>query len=71
MKKLDGFVTVLVILGALNWGFVGLFGFDLFDFVLEQYWLDRFFYTLVGFAGLFKIIYWIRGNWKTQFVDNT
>ncbi len=51
MKKLDGVMMVLVILGALNWGLVGLFAFDLFDFFLEQPWLDRVMYTIVGFAG--------------------
>ena len=70
MKKLDGVMMVLVILGALNWGLIGLFSFDLFDFFLEQPWLDRVMYTLVGFAGLFKVIYWMRGNWKTRFEEN-
>ncbi len=70
MKKLDGVMMVLVILGALNWGLVGLFAFDLFDFFLEQPWLDRVMYTIVGFAGFFKVIYWMRGNWKTRFEEN-
>jgi len=69
MKKLDSVMTVLVIIGALNWGFVGLFNFDLFDFFFEQTNVDRVVYAIVGFAGLFKVIYWITGNWKTRFEE--
>lgn len=67
MKRLDGVVTIIIIIGALNWGLVGLFAFDLFDFFLESAWLDRFMYSIVGFSGLFKVVYWITGNWKTYF----
>lgn len=70
MKKLDAVMTVLVVLGALNWGFVGLFTFDLFDFYCEQTAMNRAVYTLIGFAGFFKVIYWLRGNWTSQFRED-
>ncbi|HLB52144.1 MAG TPA: DUF378 domain-containing protein [Chlamydiales bacterium] len=70
MKKIDSVATFLVVLGALNWGLIGIFNFDLFDFFLEQSWADRTFYALIGFAGLFKAIYWLTGNWQTRFEHN-
>jgi len=70
MKRLDNVVTFLVVLGALNWGLIGIFNFDLFDFFLEQSVLDRVFYGLIGFAGLFKVIYWATGQWKTRFEES-
>ncbi len=69
MKRIDSVAMFLTILGALNWGLIGLFTFDLFDFFFEQTLVDRIIYIIIGFAGLFKVIYWITGNWKTKFEE--
>jgi len=67
MKRIDKIATFLIVLGALNWGLIGIFRLDLLDFFLEQVWMDRFVYALIGFAGLFKVIYWLTGHWETSF----
>lgn len=53
----DRAALVLVIIGALNWGVVGLFGFDLVAFICggQTAALSRIVYTLVGIAGLWCV----------------
>lgn len=48
---------LLVIIGALNWGLVGLFGFDLVAFLFggQMSLVSRIVYTLVGIAGVVLI----------------
>jgi uncharacterized membrane protein YuzA (DUF378 family) len=70
MKKIDQVATILVIIGAFNWGFIGLFGFDAIDFFCEVPVLNHFFYTLIGLAALFKVIYWITGNVVASFKES-
>jgi uncharacterized membrane protein YuzA (DUF378 family) len=59
MKKLtilDWVVLVLVIVGAINWGLVGLFNFDLVAGIFgSMTWLSKIIYDLVGLAGLYLI----------------
>ena len=46
----------LVILGAINWGLIGFFGFDLVAFLFGNMgWISRIIYALVGLAGLYMI----------------
>lgn len=53
MKVLNYIALTLVIIGALNWGLVGLFQFNLVAFLFgEGSWLSRIVYVLVGLAGL-------------------
>lgn len=54
---LDRIATILVIIGALNWGGVGLFRFDLVSWVFggqDALWA-RLVYGLVALAGLWCI----------------
>lgn len=45
--------TILLIVGGLNWGLVGLFGFDLVAFVFgEMTLVSRIVYTLVGLSAI-------------------
>ncbi len=54
---LDKFALTLAIVGALNWGSVGLFGFDVVAFLFggQMGAVSRVIYTLVGLAGLWCI----------------
>lgn len=56
MKKsvLDWIVYVLVIIGAVNWGLVGIAGLDLVK-LLQVDLLIKIVYILVGLAGLYLI----------------
>ena len=56
---IDKIALTLAIIGALNWGSVGLFGFDCVAFLNAgqtfQQVLSRVIYTLVGLAGIWCI----------------
>jgi uncharacterized membrane protein YuzA (DUF378 family) len=47
----------LILIGALNWGLVGLFGFDLVASALgEMSVLGRLVYTMIGFAAFYELL---------------
>ena len=54
---LDRIALLLVVIGALNWGVIGLFGLDLVAFVFggQMAVLSRVIYALVGLGGLWCI----------------
>ncbi|HPN54376.1 MAG TPA: DUF378 domain-containing protein [Candidatus Moranbacteria bacterium] len=53
---LDWVALVLVIVGAINWGLVGLFSFDLVAAIFGSMSIvSRIVYDLVGLAGLYLI----------------
>jgi len=54
---IDKIALILVIIGALNWGGVGLFGFDLVAFLCggQLGIVSRVIYTLVALAGIWCI----------------
>ncbi len=63
MKKIDILAGVLVVVGALNWGLVGLFHFDLVAAIVGRHFgetspISSAIYILVGLAGLFKALSW-------------
>lgn len=53
----DRIALLLVIIGAINWGLIGIFQFDLVAYVFggQGALLSRIIYTLVGAAGLWSI----------------
>jgi uncharacterized membrane protein YuzA (DUF378 family) len=67
MKTFDVIAAILVVVGALNWGLVGLFQFDLVAAIFGNVTiLSRAVYTLVGLAGLFQALQWkaIQRRWS-------
>ncbi len=56
MKVIDYIALVLVIIGAINWGLIGLFSFDLVATLFgSMSVISRIVYTLVGISGLWCI----------------
>ena len=56
MKIIDKIALVLIIIGAINWGLIGFFKFDLVDAIFGQMSvLSRIIYALVGISGLWGI----------------
>ena len=56
MKVIDKIALVLIIIGAINWGLIGVFRFDLVATLFgEMSVLSRIVYTLVGISGLWGI----------------
>ncbi len=61
MKVLNTIVLVLVIIGAINWGLIALFGFDLVAWLFgNMTMLSRIVYGLVGLAGLWATTFFTR-----------
>jgi len=57
MTPLGTVAFILVVIGALNWGLVGIFNFDLVSFLLgDMSTLARIVYALVGLSGLYMIV---------------
>lgn len=55
-KFLDYTLLTLVIIGAINWGLIGFFRFDLVAFLFgNMSWLSRIVYALVGIGGLYLL----------------
>ncbi|MCL4389974.1 MAG: DUF378 domain-containing protein [Patescibacteria group bacterium] len=49
-------VVILVIVGALNWGLVGLLNFNLVNWLVGPWpLLEKLVYVLVGLAGVYKL----------------
>ena len=56
MKVIDIIALVLVIIGAINWGLVGIFNFNLVDAIFgTMSIISRIIYILVGISGLWAI----------------
>ncbi|MEN6304458.1 MAG: DUF378 domain-containing protein [Armatimonadia bacterium] len=56
MRTLNAIVLTLVIIGALNWGLVGAFNFNLVSAILGTGTLAaRIVYLVVGLAGLYSL----------------
>jgi uncharacterized membrane protein YuzA (DUF378 family) len=63
MRIANTITLVLLIVGGLNWGLVGLFGFDLVAAIFgEMSALSRIVYTLVGASALWQLIPLFRGE---------
>ena len=62
MKVVDRIALALVIIGALNWGSIGFFGFDCVAFLAggQMAVISRIIYSLVGISGLWCISLFFR-----------
>ncbi len=55
-KGLDYTALIIAIVGAVNWGLIALFRFDLVAFIFgNMSWISRIVYGLVGLCGLYLI----------------
>lgn len=60
-KFLDCTALTITIIGALNWGLIGLFKFNLVAFIFgDMTWLSRIVYVIVGICGLYLITFYMR-----------
>ncbi len=61
---LDRISLILVIIGALNWGSIGLFQFDIVSWLFggQDAIISRIIYTLVALAGIWCISLLFREN---------
>ena len=61
---IDRIALLLVIIGAINWGSIGLFSFDIVAWIFggQGAMLSRIIYTLVAISGLWLISLFFRRN---------
>jgi uncharacterized membrane protein YuzA (DUF378 family) len=63
MHVFNKITLLLLIVGGLNWGLVGMFGFDLVAALFgEMSILSRIVYTLVGASALWQIVPLFQGE---------
>ena len=56
MKIIDKIALLLIVIGAINWGLIGFFEFNLVDTIFgEMSLFSRIIYSLVGLSGLWGI----------------
>jgi hypothetical protein len=55
IRTLNTIALVLIVIGAVNWGFVGLFGLNLVTAVFGATVLSRIIFAIVGLAGLWGL----------------
>ncbi len=57
MKTGNIIALALIIIGALNWGLIGFFGYDLVTGIFNGnlFWIARVIFALVGIAGLWSL----------------
>lgn len=57
MNIIQKIALTFTIIGGINWGLVGLFNFNLVDFIFQSNSIaTRIIYSLVGICALFNII---------------
>ena len=55
-KGLDYTALTLVIVGAVNWGLIGIFKLDLVNLIFgNMTWMSRVIYTLISISGLYLL----------------
>ena len=58
MKIVDKIALALVVIGAINWGLIGILNFNLVDAIFgTMSVISRIIYALVGLVGLWSIRY--------------
>ena len=59
MKGLDVCVAVLLVIGGLNWGLIGFFGFDLVASIFGSMSVcSRIVYSIVGICAIYQAFQW-------------
>lgn len=70
MRALDTIALLLVIIGAVNWGLIGFFRFDLVAALFgDMSTFTRIVYALVGIAGLYAISFLGRDRYGDRDVE--
>lgn len=59
-KFIDYVALTLSVIGGINWGLIGVFGFNLVAFVFgDMTWFARLIYILVGISGIYLITFYM------------
>lgn len=67
LKVLNAIMLILVIIGAVNWGLIGFFQFNLVDNLFGVASIfSRVIYALVGVAGLYSISFFAKSKYMSS-----
>lgn len=68
---MDTLALILMVIGAINWGLIGLFGFDLVATLFggSASVVSRIIYTIVGLAGIWGITILFRRGTESDTVQ--
>ena len=69
---MDRIALLLTIIGAFNWGSIGLFKFDIVAWIFggQDALVSRIIYTLVGLAGVWCVSLLFRAREKYHSIDD-
>ena len=60
-KAMDATALTISIIGAINWGLIGFFNFNLVSFLFgSMTWLSRIIYAIVGICGIYLLCFYTR-----------
>lgn len=70
-RSFDLLALTLIIVGAINWGLIGFFNFDLVAALFGGVgsWLSRTIYAIVGIAGIYSLSLYGRIEDSEEIVD--
>lgn len=74
MKTFDIVSAVLLVIGGLNWGLIGFFGFDLVASVFGSMSLfSKILYSIIGLCGLYQmlLVRTISRRWECNWLFET
>ena len=58
---MDATALTISIIGAINWGLIGVFNFNLVSFLFgSMTWLSRIIYAIVGICGIYLLSFYTR-----------
>ena len=62
--SLRNLVLILIIIGALNWGLIGFFRYDLISSIFGGSYavVSRVIFAIIGLAGIYAISFFFREN---------
>ncbi|GAA0084636.1 DUF378 domain-containing protein [Clostridium sp. MB05] len=67
MKVLDSIALILVIIGAVNWGLIGFFQFNLVDTLFGTMTVfSRIIYSLVGISGVYSLSFFAKDRFMSS-----
>ncbi len=67
MKYLKCIALTIAIIGAINWGLIGLFNFDLVSFIFGSIpMISKIIYILVGICGIYLITFYGQLHEETE-----
>ena len=58
MKAINILALTIGIVGAINWGLIGFFRFNLVESIFGIGWFTRIIYALVGLCGLYLLTFY-------------